>query len=400
MLSLNPVQTVAAGALSLLLGRALVRLIPWASRYNLPAPVMGGLVVSLVLALLRATGSPSPISFDTTLQVPLMVAFFASIGFGASMADLKRGGPQVMAYLAACTVLLLLQNGIGIAFAKLVGQHPLFGVLVGSTTLAGGPGTALAFSESFERSGLTGAAPLGLAAAMGGILLGGLIGGPLSTFLIERHKLKPMPELATRGSHPRDPVTSLAFKLEDSLFRHVVLLLLLIWAGTYLSQLIQKAGVNLPVYVGAMLLAALVRNVNDAKRWVRLDSNWVDGLGNIALELFLSVAMMSLELWRLAEVAGPLALLLLIQVGFIAIVSVTVMFRFSGKDYDAAVMTGGLVGFMLGTTANAMANMDSVTHRYGPAHRAYLIVPLVGACFIDFTNAAVISWLLNVFKTI
>jgi len=396
MLALNAVQTVAAGALTLLLGRGIVRVFPLARRYNLPAPVLGGLVVSLGLSLFRFADWPPPVTFDTSLQTPLMIAFFASLGYGASLADLKRGGPRVLAYLAACTVLLFCQNGIGLLFAKLMELPPLFGVLVGSVSLTGGPGTALAFSEAFEKAGFAGAAPLGLAAAMGGILMGGILGGPVATLLIERKRLKPALEVAPPAVDEEVAVTR-SVAVEDSLFRHVVLLLLVFWAGSYVSVLLQKIGFTLPVYVGAMLLAALVRNVGDRWASCRFDVTWVEGLGGLALELFLAVAMMTLELWRLRDVAGSLAILLLLQAAFMVFVSATVMFRFSGRDYDAAVMSGGLIGFMLGTTANAMANMDSVTRRYGPAHRAYLIVPLVGAVFIDFTNAAAISLMLNLF---
>lgn len=403
MLMLNAVETLAAGAVTLLLGRVLVRAIPAFGRYNLPAPVLGGLLVSLILTALRVHSGDAPVTFDTSLQVPLMIVFFAAIGFGASWVDLKRGGPRVALYLGACTILLLAQNGIGIVFAKIFGLHPLFGVMVGSVTLAGGPATALAFSGAFEKAGLAGAAPLGLTAAMAGILLAGLLGGPVATFLIERKRLRPSVSALAQGGLtdselPANPVTGPSLSLGKGLFRHLTLLLMILWIGGAFSSMLKSAGIALPAYVGAMLLAAVVRNVDD-RRLNFFDRAWVAALGGVALEFFLAVSMMTLELWRLKDLALPLGILLVIQAVFMVVVSMTLMFRFSGRDYDAAVMTGGLLGFMLGTTANTMANMDSLTRRYGPAPRAYLIVPIVGACFIDFTNAAAIAFLLNIFAS-
>ncbi len=406
MFSLGPVETLAAAALTLIFGQFLVRRIRWAERYNLPAPVVGGLIVALAMWGLRQGDTPA-INFDKVFQSPLMVAFFAAMGYSASLETLRKSGRLVALYLAACTVVLVFQNFLGIGIAKAFGLSPLFGILTGSVSLAGGPGTALAFADSFEKAGVEGAAVLGLAAAMGGILMGGMVGGPVGTRLIRDLKLKPSGKTTIAAATPTHPEPGIdagqfpiekATMLEGGLFRHGVALLLMMWVGSYISLGLQKLGVTLPSYVGAMFLASVARNVDDKTGRLRLDPAWFEALGGFALSLFLAMSMMTLALWRLAAAAVPLLVVLVAQAVFAVILSTTIMFRLSGRDYDAAVMAGGFLGFMLGTTANAMANMDALTKRYGPAPRAYVVVPLVGACFIDFTNALMTSIMMNFFK--
>ncbi len=398
-MQLNLIETVAFAGIVLYAGQGVRRLIPPLARYNIPAPVVGGLLVAIALTVARNAGY-TPLTFDTTLQSPLMIAFFASIGFAASLSLLRMGGPQVIIFFLASTVLAIVQNAVGALLASLLGLPPLFGVLAGSVTLAGGPATGLAFAPLFEQAGVTGAPAIAIAAAMLGIVSGGLVGGPLGTFLIRRHGLKsqaaPLP-----AAVPVDTDASASAGDEDSgrgLLKHVVILLATLWVGNWVSQGFKSLGMTLPGYIGAMLTAAFLRNLDDRTRWLRLSGRNLEELGGVALSLFITMALMTLELWKLAAVALPLLLLVAVQVVLTVAVCVWPMFRLMGKDYDSAVMGGGLCGFMLGTTANAVANMEALVQKYGPAPRAFLVVPMVGAFFIDFSNAMLITVCLNLFK--
>jgi ESS family glutamate:Na+ symporter len=408
MFTLDFINTVAFGGVVLFTGFAIRRLIPALARYNVPAPVIGGLLVATATTVGRSVGADLFV-FDTRLQTPLMIAFFTTIGFGASLSLLRVGGPQVLLFSLLCTVLAVLQNVIGAALAWLMGLHPLFGVLNGSVTLTGGPATGLAFAPLFEQAGVPGASTVAVAAAMVGIVSGGIIGGPIGTWLIERRHLASRP--GTRGSQSNklaaqiaedqlaDPATHApAGEDEESyaLLKAIVVILVAMWIGSWVSGRLQALGFTLPAYIGAMLIASVIRNVDDATRVIGLSQRTIDDIGNVALSLFLVLALMTLRLWELAGLAGPMVVILAAQVALIAVVCVWPMFPAMGKDYDAAVMSGGLCGFMLGTTANAMANMKALTDRFGPAPRAFLVVPMVGAFFIDFVNAVLITFCLNI----
>jgi ESS family glutamate:Na+ symporter len=411
-MTLDFVSTLAVAGLVLFAGYALQRRVAFLSRYNVPAPVVGGLLVAAAVSLLRL-GGVDAVRFDTTLQSPLMIAFFTSIGFGASVALLRSGGPAVALFLGLATVVAVAQNLAGGAVASLLGVPPLLGVLAGSVALTGGPATALAFAPLFEQAGVGGAATLGVASAMVGIVSGGIIGGPIGTLLIERHRLGAASPGSTAGAgaatagdailalEPPDPLPP-PLAGEDpgarALLKGVVSLLAAMAAGTWIGTGFAAAGLTLPAYIGAMLAAAALRNLDDATGWVRLPHRLLDDLGNAALALFIAMALMTLRLWEIASLALPLAAILAVQVGLVALVCLWPTFRLMGRDYDAAVMSSGFCGFMLGTTANAMANMGVLAERYGPAPRAYLVVPMVGAFFIDFTNALIITAFLNLWR--
>jgi ESS family glutamate:Na+ symporter len=408
-MSLDFVQTVALAGLVLYLGQGLRRLVPPLARYNLPAPVLGGLAVALALTAARAAGH-QPLAFDTLLQKPLMIAFFASVGFGASLSLLRAGGPAVLLFLAISTVVAVLQNVVGAVLASALGQHPLLGVLAGSVTLTGGPATGLAFAPLFEKAGVPGAATVAVAAAMGGIVSGGLLGGPIGTRLIERlarpgptpgtGPVSSEPGLAPQRAEPvpaslpgPEPAGDEEARARD-LLQALVALLVALWAGSWLGDAFAGLGLTLPAYIGAMLVASALRNLDDTTGLLGLKPAVIEDLGSVALSLFLALALMTLKLWELAGLALPLLLLLAAQVALVAAACGPV-YRLMGRDYDAAVATSGFVGFMLGTTANAMANMGALVERYGPAPRAFLVVPIVGAFFIDFTNALLITTFLN-----
>ena len=414
MITLDFVSTLAVAGLVLFAGYALQGRVGFLSRYNIPAPVVGGLIVAVAVSLLRVGGWDA-VRFDTTLQAPLMIAFFTSIGFGASVPLLRSGGPAVVLFLALATAVAVLQNLAGALVAAGLGVPPLLGVLAGSVTLTGGPATGLAFAPLFEEAGVKGAATLAVASAMVGIVSGGIIGGPIGTFLIERHRLRAAgpgstpaarPETATAGDAilALEPPDSLPPSVagEDpgarALLKGVVSLLAAMAVGSWIGKGFAAAGLTLPAYIGAMLAAAALRNLDDATGWIRLPHRLLDDLGNAALALFIAMALMTLRLWEIANLALPLAAILAVQVGLVALVCFWPTFRLMGRDYDAAVMSSGFCGFMLGTTANAMANMGVLAEKYGPAPRAYLVVPMVGAFFIDFTNALIITAFLNLWR--
>lgn len=402
MIELNAVQTVAFGGLALFLGYALCRVIPVLGRYNLPAPVIGGLVVALVV--LWAHGRDTVLfQFDTALQAPLMIAFFTSMGVNASVALLKVSGRQVMVFLALASGFAVVQNLLGIGVATSFGLDPMFGVLAGSATLTGGPATGLAFAPLFEKAGLAGAESIAITSAMAGIVCGGIVGGPAITVLIRRLRLRPgnpQADVPAAAAAELDLVvgdgviTDTESAREYKALKSIVVILIAMWAGAWVGKGFDALGVTLPVYIGAMLVGAVIRNLDDRTGWVGLSVQTTDLIGNVCLALFLAVALMNLKLWELSGLALPLVVNLALQVVLVVAFCIPV-FRIMGRDYDAAVMGGGFIGFMLGTTANAMAVMRTLVLRYGMAPRAFLVAPLVGAFFIDFTNALIITGFLN-----
>jgi ESS family glutamate:Na+ symporter len=407
VLKLDQIQTVAFAGLILFLGYGIRRLIPLLGRYNIPAPVIGGLVVAGAITAARAAGQ-TLFTFDTALQTPLMIAFFTTIGFGASVQLLRVGGPAVLIFFIASTVAAVLQNVIGAGAAVALGQHPLLGVLAGSVTLTGGPATGLAFAPLFEQAGVPGAATVAVAAAMAGIVSGSVIGGPVGTWLVARAGRSARPQAPRPTPAATDIVEAQVAERaagqpegEDAdayrLLKTGVLILLAMWAGSWVTQLFASLDITLPAYIGAMLVAALLRNIDDFTGVFGLSQRLVDDLGTAALSLFLVLALMTLRLWELVGLAVPLLIMLVLQVVMVALLAGGPLFRLMGKDYEAAVMSGGFIGFMLGTTANAMAIMNALVERYGPAPKAFLVAPMVGAFFIDFTNALLITICLNLF---
>ena len=405
-IALDFVQTVAFAGVILFLGYGIRRLIPPLAKVNIPAPVCGGLPVAAILAILYFQGI-QPIKFDTVLQTPLQNTFFASIGFAASLTLLKRGGPLVFLFFIIALVVAALQNIVGVAVAWGLGQHPLMGVLAGSVTLTGGPATGLAFAPLFEQAGVPGAATLAVAAAMVGIVAGGVIGGPIGTYLVERLGRGSTPGRRASGTLENLAEAQVATPIQSApadedaeayvLMKHLVVLIVAVGLGIVVSRWL-GAWMTLPAYIGAMLVAAVLRNLDDFTGVLGLSQRVIDDIGTIALSLFLVMALMTLRLWELAGLVTPLLVILAAQVALIAVICLFVVPRLMGRDYDSAVMSGGFAGFMLGTSANAMANMGALVERYGPAPKAFLVVPLVGAFFIDFANALLITFFLNLWR--
>lgn len=407
----------------LLLGEWLVRRLRPLARFNIPSPVVGGLLVSLLVLGGNLSGL-FPAKFQASVSapwwtwlvttepewlkapahnvnLPFLVAFFTCIGLNASWTLVKRGSTQVLLFLGLAGTLAIIQNGLGVALAKLMGVSPLLGLVCGGVAMTGGHGTAMGFAADIERAGLPNATVVGVAAATFGLVAGGLLGGPVGGALIRRRGLKPggsQPEQlasdSTGGSGIVGDFRALA-GFGKGFLLHFLLLLACVKLGSWVSHFIQQAKITFPVYIGAMLLGVAVRNALDlaGARWVK--SEIINTLASVMLGLFLAIAMMSLNLIELANTALPMLVILVVQVGFAACFTWFVTFHVMGRDFDAAVMAGGHCGFGLGATPNAVANMKALVERFGPAPRAFLVVPIVGAFLIDFVNAMNITLFLN-----
>jgi len=397
ILRLDLLQTLAVAAVVLFVGLQLRRRIQILDRLNIPSAVVGGLVFAMLVLVAR--DRVLNLELDTAMQPTLNVAFFTTIGIGASVAVLRAGGAQVGTFLLLSIAFCFVQNFLGIAIAGAFGEHPLLGVLAGSVTLVGGPATGLAFAPQFEEAGMQSAAVVAIAAATFGIVCGGIVGGPIGTRLIRRFDLRAgraaRDELQAELTDRADPLLVRVDEEDTPLIRNMVVLALAMGLGSILSRFIQSLGVTLPAYIGAMAVASVLRNLDDATGWLKIDHKAMEFMGNTALNIFLVVALMNLKLWQLWDLALPLATILLLQVVVVALAAYFASFRIMGRDYDSAVMASGFIGFVLGTTANAVANMRALVARYGPAPRAFLVVPLVGAFFIDFANALIITLFLN-----
>jgi len=403
--TLDMVQTLALAAVILFVGYGVRRRVGVLGRYNIPAPVIGGFLFAAVALALRLQGLVA-FEFDTTLQTPLMVAFFTTIGLGASLALLKVGGPQVLLFWVLASVLAVIQDGVGVLLAKGLGVHPFLGLIAGSITMTGGHGTGAAFGKLMEdQYAFGGAVTLAMAAATFGLVSGGLIGGPVATALITRNRLKtPGLEAGAKGAPADVEAMGLESEIDTepageaptayTLLKTITVILVAMWAGSVLSRWLGQY-VTLPAYIWAMIIAALIRNGDELAHRIKLDQRVVDDLGTIALSLFLAMALMSLKLWELLDLAVPMLVILTVQVTMMAAFAYFVTYRLMGRDYDAAVMAGGHCGFGLGATPNAVANMEAIVERFGHAPRAFLVVPMVGAFFIDFTNALIITAYVN-----
>lgn len=391
-IKLNMYHAVAVAAVLFWLGGYLTRKVTVLAKYCIPAPLVGGLCFALVNAGLYAAGQPY-IIFDSTLQTVFMTIFFCTVGFTVSLPLLKKGGKAVLVCLILAIIMTLLQNAVGAGTLLFFGKDPRLGLAVGSISLIGGPGTAAAFGPELEKAGAVGGTVVGLASATFGLVLGSLMGGPIARRLIVRHNLS-IPVQAGAGEETQESDT---FTTTSGRFlKGFMLIMLCLGVGNWLcSWLTKVTGLTFPAYIGAMLVAALVRNVLDVGG-SEYPGEEIETVGNMSLCLFLAMAMMGLKLWELADLALPMLVALGLQVLLMAVFCYFLVYNFMGRDYDAAVMVGGFIGFAMGATSNAMANMQAVTRRYGPAPAAYFVIPMVGSLFIDFVNSAVISVLIPI----
>lgn len=392
-------QTLAYAAGVLFLGFFLKKKIRIVDRLNVPAPVVGGMLVAVVLLLMR--GRVAEFEFDGSLRPVLELGFFTTIGMSASLAVLKRGGVQVLVFLALATFLCLAQNALGMSIAWTFGIHPLVGVMAGSLTLVGGPATGAAFAKQFAERGVAGADSLAIAAATFGIVCGALLGGPVGTWLIEkrvgRARKNGGEDRAGGEAEAGSAVTLDVDREETPLLRNIMIVALAMGLGVVVSGLIEKQGVTLPAYIGAMIMACVLRNFDDGTGWLRISMPLMDLIGAMALAVYLANTLLRLRLWEIAHLAAPLVVILLAQVAFMAVFTILVSFPVMGRDYESGVMSAGLIGFALGTMVNALTNMRALVERYGAAPRAFLVVPLVGAGMLDAINSALVTVILNYF---
>ena len=390
-ISLNMYHATAIAALVLLLGRFLVKKVPLLSKFCIPAPVVGGIIYSLVHLVLYVTGVAT-ISFDGILQSFFMTVFFTSVGFMASFALLKKGGIQVFMFLGVSIVLVVLQDVLGCGLAGLFGLDPRLGLCVGSVPMVGGHGTAGSFGPLIEGLGVDGAAAVAVAAATFGLVAGSMLGGPVGTTRIKKHDLKSTAKVTQDVADDSSVVREVS---NEKFLNAALFFALAIGLGEIISSLIVKAGLTMPSYIGAMLAAAIIRNIIDAAK-IEAPMPEIDALGNLSLNLFLAQALMALKLWQLADLAIPMIVMLIAQTVLMFFFAYFVVFNVMGRDYEAAVMCSATCGFGMGATPNAMANMGAIANKYGPAPRAFFVVPLVGSLFIDFFNSVIISTFLNV----
>ncbi|GHD57408.1 sodium/glutamate symporter [Jeongeupia chitinilytica] len=391
MLALDTYGTLVAASLVLLFGRKIVAVTPPLRAYSIPEPVAGGLLVAIVLLLARITADVQ-VQFDTSIQTPLMLAFFASLGLGADLASLKKGGRTVAIFLFVVLGLLLVQNTLGVAIATALGLNPLMGLLAGSITLSGGHGTGAAWSSVFTQTyGLESATEVAIACATFGLVLGGLIGGPVARHLVKKVAL-PTGEAADT-SHPMAFEQPKAVRLitAQAFIETLALIVVSLAGGQMIAGWLNGTWLELPTFVCVLFVGVVLRNGLGKLGWYHVFDRAVSVLGNVSLSLFLAMALMSLKLWELTSLALPMLTILTVQTVAMALYAMFVTFRVMGRNYDAAVLAAGHCGFGLGATPTAIANMQAITDRFGPSHVAFLVVPMVGAFFIDIANAIVIK---------
>ena len=386
-------QTLAVSVLVLILGQFLKKRINFLEKFCIPAPVIGGLLFAVLTCVCYSLGI-AEFTFDDTLREVCMVFFFTSVGFQANLKVLKSGGKSLFIFLGLGVVLIVSQNFLALGVSKLLHLDPLVGLCTGSIPMVGGHGTAGAFGPVLEDFDVKGATTICTAAATFGLIAGSLIGGPIGKRLIDRKKL-----LDTAVAED----DSILVEDEKKHERHtnmyaaaVFQLIIAVGIGTIISELLTKTGLTFPIYIGAMIAAAVIRNIGEYSGKFDIYMGEINNLGGICLSLFLGMAMITLKLWQLAELALPLIILLSAQLILMMLFTYFVVFNVLGRDYDAAVLAAGTCGFGMGATPNAMANMQAICDRYVPSVKAYLIIPLIGSLFADFLNSLVITFFINI----
>ena len=409
VLELDMLQTAGLGALALVLGMCLTRRVKWLQRFCIPSPVSGGIVFSVVSLMLYKLWNVELV-FDGTLKDVFMLVFFTSVGFQSNLKVLRRGGSTLLLMLGVLAFIIVVQNVLPLGIAWIMGVNPLVGMAAGSISMAGGHGTAGGFSAVLEGMGLSGAGTIAMVAATFGLIMGSVTGGPLAERLIRTkltaEHLEPKdyevdPAMAGLESDEASPAgRAKHISSNEQEFQQYAkatyALLIVVAAGSLMSWLLQQTGVTFPTYFGALIVAAIVRNVAEAcKLTPKMELDKIVSVGNICLSVFLGMAMVSLKLWELESLALPLVVMLVAQVVAMALIAYFVAFNILGRDYDAAVLVAGICGFGLGATPNAMANMSAVCYKYHYTVKPFLIVPIIGAMFVDLINTGFITMFLN-----
>jgi len=397
ILKLNMIQTVALALVVYFLGSFIRHRIPIFMRLSIPAPVIGGLIFAGLSTFLRTQGILG-FELDGSMQTALMIMFFCTIGMGASVTLLKKGGMPLIIFFLLAVVLAVLQNVLGIALAKATGIDPLFGIISGAVTLMGGLGTGGAFGPLFEEWGVQGATAAAVACATFGMVAGSLMGGPFGEALIKKYKLStPLQDgIAVDGIEVEEEQESGISG--DSLIKTLGFILAAMGLGSILSFYLTKAGITLPGYIGAMIMAAIIRNFGDLTKSYEINGNALEVISDISLAVYLTMAINGLKLWELINLALPLLVILLGQIILMALFCWLAVYFIMGRTYDAVHLSVGMVGFGMGATPNALVNMAALTEKYGPSPRALMIVSLVGAFLIDFANALIITGMAGMFR--
>ncbi|MCI5599648.1 MAG: sodium/glutamate symporter [Ruminococcus sp.] len=390
--TLDMYQTVAVAVVVLMIGNFLKKKISFLQRFCIPSPVIGGLLFAIFTLILYATGI-AVIDFDDTLKEVCMVLFFTSVGFQANLKVLKSGGKALIVFLVLVVALMIGQNFASIGLANVLGLDSLTGMTTGSIPMIGGHGTAGAFGPVLEDFGVSGATTVCTAAATFGLIAGSLMGGPIGNRLIKKHNL--LDTIKTEDD-------SFLVEEEEKHERHfsmyapaVFQLIIAVGIGTIVSELLSLTGMTFPIYIGAMIVAAIMRNIGEYTGKITIHMGEINDLGGICLSLFLGIAMITLKLWQLADLALPLVILLAGQAVLMFLFAYFVVYNIMGRDYDAAVIAAGTCGFGMGATPNAMANMQAICDKYAPSVKAYLIIPIVGSLFADFLNSLTITFFIN-----
>ena len=388
-------QTMALATMVFYLGQYLKKKVKVLSKYCVPAPVIGGIIFALLILVLKITNIAN-ITLDITLQNIFMTAFFTSVGYTASLKILKKGGIKVVIFLILAALLVVFQDLVGAGLAMLFNLDPLLGLATASIPMVGGHGTAGSFGPILEEMGITGATTVSFASATFGLIMGSLIGGFVAKTLIERNNLETPIE-----SHDKSIPISDFHEDDKAVLCHTKIMngaswiFLAMGIGSIISNFIQDLGLTFPSYIGAMLAAAIIRNICDIRK-VELEEKEIETIGGISLSFFLSMALMGLKLWELFDLALPMIVMLIGQTMLMGLFSYFIVFRIMGENYDAAVFASATCGFGMGATPNAVANMDALTGKYGFAPTPYFVVPIVGCLFIDFVNSAVITLFINI----
>lgn len=394
--SLNMFMTLAVAVIVLLIGAWLRKKIKLLDKFCIPAPVVGGLLYALVMTVFHVFGI-FDVEYDDTLKDVCMVAFFTTVGFQVDFKALKKGGKSLILLTVLVLVLIIAQNGLSLGVSAIIGVDGLLGLCTGSIPMVGGHGTAGAFGPILEDFGMKSATTICTAAATFGLVAGSLIGGPLGNNLIKRHKLyDPNKKTDENETETQVPATEPEETFSATRFAKAIYqIAIAMGLGTIISWALSKAGLTLPMYIGGMIIAVIMRNVGDRTTKVDIASKEIGAIGEVALSMFLGIAMITLKLWQLADLAVPFLILLACQTVLMIVFAYFVVFNVMGRDYDAAVLTSGMCGFGMGATPNAMANMQAITRKYGPSIKAFLIVPIVGGMFVDFINSMVITVFIN-----
>lgn len=394
----NMIQSIGLAVIFLLVGKSVKNNIPLFSKYAIPSPVIGGLIFSIVHMILRQSNI-AVFEFDSTLQTFFQTMFFCTVGFNASLKMLKVGGKKILIFLLIATVLATLQNVLAVGLAEFIGINPLLALLTASPSLTGGHGTSAAVAPSIEALGYPEALTVALTAATFGLISGSILGSPMANRLIIKNNLVNKKKNQLSNEHDFDlsiidnkKTTLDTNKISMAFFQILIAMAL----GTYLTDALNSFvgkwfnGVTFPAYIGAMLIAAVIRNISDTSTIFKSPLEEIEVVGEVSLNLFLGMALITLKLWHLVDLAIPMLILLLAQCVLMYFYGMFISYKLMGKDYDSDVMVAGLTGFAMGSTSNAMANMNSVTEKYLYSKTAFFIVPIVGSLFIDFINIGII----------